>query len=288
MIRGRKRMRHTLPAVFNLYQHFDSLVSVSPSLSELNQQSFSGRGAKSSAFTSARNIVDFEHVISAAAADLELMDDHPTDDDDAGNGENAGESNDETNDEFSTEGTLPTRPVWVDELLASDGVRWFVTVGRFSTEKNQARLLRAFAAVHGESPNTRLLLVGYGPLRAALERQIDSLHLEGIAYLVGPYTNPFPIMAAADCFVLSSDYEGQPMVILEAATIGLPIVSVDFDSIGDALPGGGIHVVAQDDQALAEGMLAFVNGSVPPAKIDAVSYNREALDEFYRAIHAVL
>ena len=175
-------------------------------------------------------------------------------------------------------------PEWVDGLLADDGTKWFITVGRYSTEKNQDRLLRAFAIVHAAHPLARLLLVGYGPLRDRLERQIGETGLADAAVLVGPYANPFPIMAAADCFVLSSNYEGQPMVLLEAATLGLPIVSVDFDSVHDALPNGSMSVVSQDDAALAEGMLAFVRGEVPRSSTIAIgSYNRAAVAEFAQA-----
>src|SRR6185312_3013105 len=127
---------------------------------------------------------------------------------------------------------------------------------------------RAFRAVHLDNPNAKLLLVGYGPLRAELEALKDELGLGGVAFLVGPYANPFAIVAAADCFVLSSNYEGQPMVILEAAIMGLPIVSVDFNSIHDALPGDGIHIVAQDDEALAQGMRDFLGGTVRPCSLD--------------------
>jgi glycosyltransferase involved in cell wall biosynthesis len=178
-------------------------------------------------------------------------------------------------------------PEWAAELATDDGAVWFATVGRFSTEKNQSRLIRAFALTHRSHPETRLILVGYGPLRSALERLIVGLGLTNSVFIAGPYRNPFPILAAADCFVLSSDYEGQPMVILEAAIAGLPIVSVDFGSIRDALPEGGIHIVGQDDESLAAGMLAYLRGEVAPSRLDVDRYNLEARSEFVRAITAI-
>ena len=266
VIRGKRRMRRALLAVFDLYREFDSLISVSPSLNDVNRRSFASYGLDSQKFVSARNLIDFEHIRANAKADLRELDDHPRD----------------------VETDEMIIPAWVNELLSRDGTIWFVTVGRFSTEKNQARLLRAFATAHAQRPHTRLLLVGYGPLRAELERVIEQLQLTNVAFVVGPHHNPFPIVAAADCFVLSSDYEGQPMVILEAALLGLPIVSVQFDSVQDALPNGGIHVVAQDDGALAEGMLAFERGEVLPTTINAEIYNGHALEEFLRAIGSVI
>ena len=263
VVRGKKRMRHSLPAVFALYPEFDSLVSVSRSLNELNRRTLQGpHGLRDEQFVFAHNLVDDGRVRLGMRQGLRELAEHPED----------GKTG------------APEVPEWADAMLRDDRLVWFVTVGRFSPEKNQARLLRSFALVHRERPDTRLLLVGYGPLRSALEREIAGLGLEGAAFVVGPYSNPFPIVAAADCFVLSSNYEGQPMVLLEAAIIGLPIVSVDFDSVHDALPGDGIRVVEQDDESLAEGMRSFLRGEVAPSHLDVDSYNRAAIEEFRAAI----
>ncbi|MEO6944277.1 MAG: glycosyltransferase, partial [Lacisediminihabitans sp.] len=265
VIRGRKRMRQGLRAVFALYAAFDSLVSVSQSLTLVNRESLcSLYGLPAEHFVSARNLVDGAQVHTGMKQNLRELAQYPIDPDSG---------------EFIV-------PDWAESMLDDDQLRWFVTVGRFSPEKNQARLLRAFCAVHRENPNTRLLLVGYGPLRSTLEALRNELGLEGVAFLVGPYANPFAIVAAADCFVLSSNYEGQPMVILEAAIMGLPIVSVDFGSIHDALPNNGIHVVAQADDALAMGMRDFLDGTVRPCSLDVERYNGSAVEEFYGATAA--
>jgi glycosyltransferase involved in cell wall biosynthesis len=93
-------------------------------------------------------------------------------------------------------------------------------------------------------------------------------------------------MRAADCFVLSSDYEGQPVVLLEALVLGLPIVVTRFGSVADTLPSGCGLVVERDADALAAGMRQFLAGAVPAASFDAAGYNAEVIGEFYRAIGA--
>ena len=256
---SRRRMKRSLPAVFSLYQDFDSLVSVSESLSRINRASLGPRyGLPEESFVFARNLVDEAHVREGLGAPL-----GPIQELDLEEGE-----------------PEPHDHGWIDAMQRDDGIVWFATVGRFSPEKNQARLIRAFAEVYRESPGVRLVIVGHGPLREELQRLIDSSGLSEVAFVVGPFTNPFPVLAAADCFVLSSNYEGQPMVLLEAALAQLPIVSVKFDSALDALPDSAIRIVPQSDRGLADGMREFLRGAVPASFLDGASYNRDALAEF--------
>ena len=63
------------------------------------------------------------------------------------------------------------------------------------------------------------MIVGSGPLADELEALVAELGLQGSVFLTGMQRNPHAIMAKADCFVLSSDYEGQPMVLLEALVL---------------------------------------------------------------------
>ncbi|MFT4229592.1 MAG: glycosyltransferase [Microbacterium sp.] len=247
---GKARMRHSLGLVFALYRHFDQLVSVSPSLTELNRAELA-EYAPADRFHTVRNLPD----VRRAAASIRLPLSSVLDEEEE-------------------------PPPWLRALEAADDARWFVTIGRLSPEKNHARLLRAFAQVHRSHPQTRLLIVGYGPLHDDLQAQIEAQGLTDAAFLAGARSNPYPILGAADCFVMSSRYEGQPMVLLEAALCDLPIVSTAFASVGDALPPGAIHVVAQDDDALAAGMTAFLDGRVPPSHLDAAAYTAAVVAEF--------
>jgi CDP-glycerol glycerophosphotransferase len=160
----------------------------------------------------------------------------------------------------------------------------FVTTGRLSTEKNHARLIRAFARVHVRYPATRLVIIGAGPLADTLADLVHELDLVGAVTMTGQLNNPYAAMRQAHCFVLSSDYEGQPMVLLEAAVLGLPIVTVDFGSVADALPGGAALVVAQTTDTLADGMEQFLAGAVPAAGFDYRGYNLDAVESFYRVL----
>ncbi len=255
-IRGKKPMSRNLHQVFDLYEQYDHLVSVSPALSTINRRKL-GQHAGPAKFAFALNTADAQRLKTSAAQDLR---------------------------ETTRDSETGITPDWVADLLADDKVANFVSVGRLSPEKNQARLVRAFSIVHDATPTTRLVLVGDGPLRGELESLIEKLGLEGCVILAGEQPNPFPIIAASNCFVLSSDYEGQPMVLLEALVLGLPIVTVEFESATNALPPGFGMVVPQTDEDLARGLHAFLAGEVRSGAFDHETYTRLALEQFYTAI----
>lgn len=162
----------------------------------------------------------------------------------------------------------------------------FVTVGRLSPEKNHERLLRAFAAVHADHPHARLVIVGDGPLRVPLEQLARDLGLSEGTIFTGLQANPWSVMSRCDCFVLSSDYEGQPMVILEARVLGLPVVTTSFDSVASAVPEGEGLVVPSSVAGVESGLRTAIEGGVPSPAFDPVAYNKEAMCEFYAAIGA--
>lgn len=254
---GRQPLRHKLQLVFRQYDGFDHLVSVSPRLTELNRAELA-EYAPADRFTTVRNLPDVERVVTGMSQPLlSLLDeDEP-------------------------------EPEWMAQLRHPDrDTRWFVSVGRLSTEKNHARLIRAFAQAHEAHPEARLVIVGGGPLEPELRAQIQDAGLEHVAFLAGLRRNPFAVLAAADCFVLSSRYEGQPMVLLEAALCSLPVVSTAFGSVRDALPGDTIHVVEQSDEALRDGLLAYLRGDVAASTLDVPAYTAEVMGELDALIDA--
>jgi len=252
-VAGRQPFRHSLGRVFAMYRAYDQLVSVSPALTELNRAELADY-APADRFRTLRNLPDAVNV--AAEPDRAAQKDAQDDAQDRG-----------TDEAWRT-------------ALRTPSARRFVTVGRLSTEKNHARLIRAFAEVHAAAPDTQLYIVGGGPLASALSDQIAAAGLEDCVFLTGPQEDPLTIMRGSDCFVLSSDYEGQPMVLIEAAQLGLPIVSTAFGSAEGALPGDAMHIVDRDDAALAGGMRAFLDGSVPPTTLDVAEYTAEVLAQF--------
>lgn len=279
----------SLPQVFELYNRYDSVVSVSRALSAVNQKNLQ-RIAPTARFRFARNTINAEHVLQSAEPDARLA---------CGPIGSTGQLDLSTAtlekavrriiDVFGTSRVTQevSRATLVEQHIPPQpDVTTFITIGRMSPEKNQARLLEAFKDLQVSDPNTRLVLVGSGQLESELKSYASALGITDSVVFTGQVSNPYPLLAAADCFVLSSDYEGQPMVILEALTLGLPIVTTGFDSVADALPEGAGLIVDRDAEALTLGLQAFLRGRVASSEFDAEAYNRRALQEFLSAIGA--
>jgi glycosyltransferase involved in cell wall biosynthesis len=111
---------------------------------------------------------------------------------------------------------------------------WVVgTIGRLAPEKDQAALVRAMGPLLSEK--RRLVIVGEGAERLALEELVRSLEHGRFVHLTGARRDPARLLAAFDVFGLSSCTEGLPLVLLEAMAAGLPVVSTDVGGIGDVI-----------------------------------------------------
>jgi len=108
---------------------------------------------------------------------------------------------------------------WLD-----GGHRKLIAIGSFKAQKNFPLLLEAFAELL-ERVDARLLILGDGPQRPALEKLATDPALRGRVFLPGFSKVPGFYLSRADLFVLSSDFEGFGNVIVEALHAGVPVVS---------------------------------------------------------------
>ncbi len=155
------------------------------------------------------------------------------------------------------------------ELELGDGFVW-VCVAGFRPEKNHAGLLRAFAEVVSTCPETTLLLVGDGELRGASEALAADLGISQSVRFVGLQRDVPRWLNAADGYVMASDFEGLPLVLLEAQAAGLPVVATDVGGNPELVREGvtGFLVPPQDSNALAGAMLRMQQ--LPPEAREAM------------------
>ncbi len=97
-------------------------------------------------------------------------------------------------------------------------------VGRFYPQKNHTFLLEVFSEIKTREPDSILLLVGDGPLRAEMEEKARSLGVAESIIFAGVRDDVPDLMQAMDCFVFPSLYEGIPVTMIEAQAAGLPCV----------------------------------------------------------------
>lgn len=136
----------------------------------------------------------------------------------------------------------------------------WLAVGRFEIAKDYPNMLHAFARVRERQPGAVLLLVGRGSLQGETESLVAALGLEGAVRFLGVRRDVPEIMSAADGYLMSSAWEGMPMVLLEAAAAGLPIVTTavggNHEVVGDG--ESGFLVPPRDADALGGAMLRLM------------------------------
>ena len=108
--------------------------------------------------------------------------------------------------------------------------RMLITMGRLTAMKAQDRLIRLLKDLRSEDDSVGLTILGEGEEREALCGLAAELKLDEHVYLPGELANPFPYLKAASVFILCSEYEGLPMVLIEAAACGLPVAACDVAS----------------------------------------------------------
>lgn len=164
----------------------------------------------------------------------------------------------------------------------------FVTVGRFSVEKGHDILLDAFARYHKEAPDSMLVIIGGGgECYEETRRRARNLGLEDCVFLIKSMANPMPVEKACDLFLLPSRYEALGLSLLEADTLGLPVICTDIPGPADFVREHGGYAAELSAEGLYEGMKAWERGGILPLHVDYEAYNRRAAGEFYDALKIV-
>ena len=153
------------------------------------------------------------------------------------------------------------------------------TVAALRPEKNIARLIRSFAAANQRVP-ARLVLIGDGPEREALEHLVHANNVRDRVRFAGHVPQPAELIKSLDIFAMSSDTEQMPISLLEAMAAGLPTVATDVGDIRVMLPeSAGPFVTACDDDALSTAMIAMIERADLRLELGAAS-RQKAVEEF--------
>jgi glycosyltransferase involved in cell wall biosynthesis len=146
------------------------------------------------------------------------------------------------------------------ELRIDEDEVLLVFVGRVVPIKRLDLLLRALALAGESEPRLRLALVGDGEERPGLERLAAELGVAAGVRFLGYRRELRPLFAAADIAVLSSDNEGTPVSLIEAAAAGLPAVATDVGGVREVVgEGTGVLVPRGDARALADALVRLAS-----------------------------
>lgn len=157
----------------------------------------------------------------------------------------------------------PTRPV--AEVRAELGVptdgHLLVTAARLHPQKGLDVLVDAVAQLAERTTGLRAVVFGVGPLEVELRRRIDRLHLGGTVLLAGSRPTIADELAAADVVVVPSRWESGPLVVFEAAQLGVPVVSTPVGAVPRVVEDGrtGRLVPVGDAAALAAAVAAMLD-----------------------------
>lgn len=114
----------------------------------------------------------------------------------------------------------------------------FLTIGRYSEEKNQQVLIEAMDDVVDDIPDAHLFVVGWGELESDLRAMVDDRGLDDHVSITGRVPSVEAYYALADVFVLPSLTEGLSVVLLEAMAAGLPVIATDASGTAEAVVDG--------------------------------------------------
>ena len=247
---SKMRKNQNLNILHEVYSNYDNVVVVSDGLKNPTSQ-ISGR---SDNITTVHNIINFKRIQENADREFAL----------------------DEESEIYPEGDIC-------EILKGDGPK-FITIGRFSPEKGHERLIRAFDEFCNEYSDAHLFIIGgHGVLYEDTIALVNSIeHTDNVTLIKG-ISNPMPVLKECDLFIFPSFYEGWGIVILEADTLGVPVIATDIYGTQWVRDYGG-HLVDNSQEGLLKGMHEFMDGNVSTMDMDYKEFNRNAVNEFYSII----
>ena len=136
-----------------------------------------------------------------------------------------------------------------------------IAVGRIQYQKGFDTLVEVFKRVHKKHPDWTVNIYGDGNLRSELEEQISEAGLNGVINLMGRSNEIYKKLRDASFYIMSSRFEGFPMVLIEAQSQGLPIVSFDCPNGPSDIINNGVNGILVEDQnkdALYDGICYMI------------------------------
>lgn len=134
-----------------------------------------------------------------------------------------------------------------------------VYIGRLTYQKNPERLIEIANSISKEHPDFKMAIVGDGDLKYSIEKMIRANNLEKNVFLLGFMNNPYKVLKQSKMLILTSRFEGTPMVALEAMSLGIPIISTFTDGMVDILEDGNNGFLCNDNDEFVRIIERYIN-----------------------------
>lgn len=118
-------------------------------------------------------------------------------------------------------------PIFIRKKFCGEKEKVIVSAGRLVEQKNFSMLINAFAKITNEYSNYKLKICGDGPLLKQLQQQVKNLGVDEKVEFLGFVEDMTSLLEKSSLFVLPSDFEGMPNVLMEAMALGVPVISTD-------------------------------------------------------------
>lgn len=165
----------------------------------------------------------------------------------------------------------------ISDFEKKENIITFINLGRHDEkQKKLSRIINVTKKLNNEGYIFRVIFVGEGPDTESYKKQADGI--ENIKFL-GAKSNPYPYLNKSDCLIMSSDFEGYPVVFIESLILGKTIITTDVsDSRKDIKDKFGI-VVEKSEEGIYKGMKQYLEHGFEMKKFNPNEYNENILQK---------
>lgn len=166
------------------------------------------------------------------------------------------------------------------QLKLEDDTPLILAVGRFNIQKDYPNLLNAFNQLPSELNHVQLAIIGTGEEQANIEALAVQLGLTTRVHFLGLQRNVHEWMNAAEVYVMSSAWEGMPLVLLEAMACERVVVATDCGGVKEVLGECGILVPAKNSLALTQGLQQSLALNYDAAKVQGQAARSRVVEQY--------
>lgn len=166
------------------------------------------------------------------------------------------------------------------EIYQKENITTFINVGRHDEkQKRLSRIIEAARKLKSNGYEFRIFLIGDGPDTDRYKKQVEETKLKENIIFIGRKQNPYPYFKIADCVILSSEYEGYPVVFLESFVLNKPLITTKVSDY-EQVEGKYGYVTEKNSEDIYEKMKKIIeNGFEIKEKFDSDKYNREIVQK---------